>query len=218
MIPKPFVAEPSLAADALDRQELAAAATGDRAAFERLYRRYFGRLSRFLRRFNRSPELIEDVVNKTLWVVWSRASDYRGEAKVSTWIMGIAYRTLMKALRDGESISALPARAQTGEQTASSGVDERHVDPLARSDPRPEQELRDWLAKGLQRLPEDLRITLELAYFLGMSCAEIGQVMGCAEGTVKARMFNARLRLRNLMPALGGLDASSAVALRNQQG
>jgi len=212
MISKPFAVDSALAADALDRQELAAAATGDRAAFERLYRRYFARLSRFLRRFNRSPELIEDVVNKTLWVVWNRASEFRGEAKVSTWIMGIAYRTLLKALRDAEPLSASEPTGNTA------GGDSHHANPLARSDPRPEQELRDWLAKGLQRLPEDLRMTLELAYFLGLSCAEIGQVMGCAEGTVKARMFNARLRLRNLMPALGGLDANSDGALRNQQG
>lgn len=217
MTPKPFAVDTSLAAEALDRQELAAAATGDRAAFERLYRRYFGRLSRFLRRFNRSPELIEDVVNKTLWVVWSQAADYRGEAKVSTWIMGIAYRTLMKALRDGEPFATETASAQAEERSAGSARSDLLADPLARSDPRPEQELRDWLAKGLQRLPEDLRMTLELAYFLGLSCAEIGQVMGCAEGTVKARMFNARLRLRNLMPGLGGLDAKSASALRNQQ-
>jgi len=66
-------------------------------------------------------------------------------------------------------------------------------------------ELRDWVAKGLRLLPEDQRTTMELAYLAGLSCAEIGQLMGCAEGTVKARMFHARLRLRNLMPALGGL-------------
>ena len=53
------------------------------------------------------------------------------------------------------------------------------------------------------RLPDDQRITLELAYGAGHTCEEIAVIMGCAVGTVKARMFHARVRLRSVMPALG---------------
>ena len=56
---------------------------------------------------------------------------------------------------------------------------------------------------------------MELAYFLGQSCEEIAAIMNCATGTVKARMFHARLRLRNTLPALGG-DAADANDLRKQ--
>ena len=72
--------------------------------------------------------------------------------------------------------------------------------------PQDEQrrEDRDWLAQGLKTLPEDLRVTLELAYLLGESCEDIAAIMGCAVGTVKARMFHARVRLRNVLPGLGG--------------
>jgi RNA polymerase sigma-70 factor, ECF subfamily len=56
----------------------------------------------------------------------------------------------------------------------------------------------------LKTLPEDQRVTLELAYFMGCSCEEVAAVMGCAVGTVKARMFHARVRLRNVMPMLAG--------------
>ena len=46
-----------------------------------------------------------------------------------------------------------------------------------------------------------------LAYFLGHSCEEIATIMGCPVNTVKARMFQARIKLRNRLPALGGLGA-----------
>ena len=181
-------------ADALDRAELCATAQGDRVAFERLYRRYFPRLARFLRRFTARADETEDVINKTMWVVWSRAAEFRGEAKVGTWITGIAYRCMLKSLRDGGNSSLMDELSEANE-------------PASRFDE--DEELRDWVLKGLRLLPEDLRTTMELAYLAGLSCAEIGEVMSCAEGTVKARMFNARLRLRNLMPALGGLGKSN---------
>ncbi len=178
-------------ADALDVAELKASAQGDRAAFERLYRRYFPRLARFLRRFTARADLTEDVINKAMWVVWSKAGEFRGEAKVSTWITGIAYRCMLKALRDGgESVHF----EEIGEGDEPGSAEQADV-----------AEMRDWVGKGLRLLPEELRTTMELAYLVGLSCAEIGELMGCPEGTVKARMFNARLRLRNLMPALGGL-------------
>jgi RNA polymerase sigma-70 factor (ECF subfamily) len=187
--------DPVAHAEALDRAELRAASAGDRLAFAQLYRRHFPRLARFLRRFNARADLIEDVINSAMWVVWNKAGSFRGESKVSTWITGIAYRCMLKALRDGAPENELS--------------DSLWPDSAAEAQVHPEtdKELRDWVDKGLRLLPPDLRMTLELAYFLGLSCEEIGGVMGCAEGTVKARMFNARLRLRNLMPALGGLAA-----------
>ena len=186
-------------ADSLDRAALRATALRDRAAFEQLYRRHHVRLARFLRRFSTRPELIDAVVNDTMWVVWCHAGEFRGGSKVGTWITGIAYRCMLKALRD-----AGPGATQAEADAAADAHD----------DPTEQRELRDWVASGLRTLPDDLRTTLELAYFLGLSCEEIGDVMGCATGTVKARMFHARVRLRNVMPALGGLAARNADAAR----
>jgi RNA polymerase sigma-70 factor (ECF subfamily) len=60
------------------------------------------------------------------------------------------------------------------------------------------------LAHGLSTLPFEQRATLELAYFVGHSCEEIAAIMECPVNTVKARMFQARIKLRNLLPKLGG--------------
>jgi RNA polymerase sigma-70 factor (ECF subfamily) len=87
--------------------------SGDREAFERLYRRYYERLFRFSLRVTGRIHLVGDVINETMMVVWRRASEYRAAAQVSTWIFGIAYRKSLKALaRDGrhnaESLDDVP--------------------------------------------------------------------------------------------------------------
>jgi len=60
-------------------------------------------------------------------------------------------------------------------------------------------------------LPFEQRATMELAYFLGHSCEEIAAIMGCPVNTVKARMFQARIKLRNLLPTLGGAPSREEV-------
>ena len=74
-------------------------AAGDRTAFKELYLIYHRRLARFLMRMTSRHDLIEEVINDTLWTVWLKAGDFRGDSLVSTWIVGITYRRALKALR-----------------------------------------------------------------------------------------------------------------------
>ena len=184
--------------DAVDTRDLAwlrAAAAGDRDAFANLYRQHHQRLARFLLRFTVRSDLVDDVINDALWIVWIKASTFRGDSKVATWITGIAYRCMLKALRDRVSPEEIgeSALGDAGLQV----FDGATAEPVDR-------ELADWLARGMQSLSQDQRVTLELAYFMGESCEDIAAIMGCAVGTVKARMFHARMRLRNVLPGLGG--------------
>lgn len=172
-------------------------AAHDRAALAALYRAYQPRLARFLGRFTRQESLIEEVINDTFWVVWQKAGQYRGDARVSTWIMGIAYRQALKAFRDGDDPSLHDAGTE--------------LEPLLVTDLDGERETRDWIAKGLRRLPDDLRVTVELVYGQGHTLEEAAAIMDCPVGTAKSRLFHARLRLRNLLPGLAGA-AEAAVA------
>lgn len=168
----------------------------DRAALAALYRAYQPRLARFLGRFTRQESLIEEVINDTFWVVWQKAGQYRGDARASTWIMGIAYRQALKALRDGDD----PSLHDAGED----------LEPLLVVDTDAERETRDWLDKALRRLPDELRATVELVYGQGHTMEETAAIMDCPVGTAKSRLFHARVRLRNLLPGLAG--SASAVA------
>ncbi|MBN8483128.1 MAG: sigma-70 family RNA polymerase sigma factor [Xanthomonadales bacterium] len=187
--------------DARDAAWLAATAAGDRRAFERLYLHHHARLSRFIARHTSQRDLVDEVVSEAFLVVWRSASTFRGESKASTWIIGIAWRCLMKALRSQARSSVRNDLEMTEEAV-----------PTGEVDGGEQRELRDWLRGGLALLPVDQRTTIELAYFLGQSCEEIAQIMECAVGTVKARLFHARLRLRNSLPSLAGLAAGGHVA------
>jgi len=179
----------------LDQELVHRIASGDSRALERLYTRYHRRLLQFLWRLSNGREPLEEAINETFWIVWQKSGEFRGGSRVSTWLMGIAWRCGMKALRQ-----STPAAAKA---LAVTPFTEPAEEPLAA------EEQGDWLASGLARLPFEQRATLELAYFLGHSCEEIAAIMDCPVNTVKARMFQARLKLRNLLPQLEGVPQAA---------
>lgn len=176
-------------ADATDRALLARMATGDRAALTTLYHGYHGRLCRFLSRLTRRPDIIEEVVNDCFWIAWQHAGDFRGEARVSTWLMGIAYRCALKALR------------RRGDEPMDQPFMPEHD---GGTDPDEDRELRDLLGKALELLTADQRVVVELVYGVGHSLNEVAAITQCPVGTVKARLFHARVKLLNVMPLLTG--------------
>ena len=176
-----------------DEELLRRVARGDRRALEALYLGYHRRLARFLSRIAPRYENVEEIINDTFMVVWQHAKEFRGASRVSTWIIGIAYRVALKSLRRNDG----PPRAY-----ASDLLPEQSVEPMEQA------ELRDWIACALNRLPYEQRLTMELAYNLGHSIEEIAEITECPIGTVKARMFHAREKLRQYLPLLGGIGAS----------
>jgi RNA polymerase sigma-70 factor, ECF subfamily len=177
--------------DGRDRDLLRQVALGERRALEQLYFNYHGRLGQFLSRLTGRRDAIEEAINDTFWIVWQKAAQFRGDSRASTWIMGIAWRCGLKALRRS---GPLPPEHGEAMLDAAASIDTT----LAA------EELREWLDSGLRSLPYEQRATMELAYFLGHSCEEIALIMACPVNTVKARMFQARIKLRNLLPTLGG--------------
>jgi RNA polymerase sigma-70 factor (ECF subfamily) len=162
-------------------------AAGDRTAFKELYLIYHRRLARFLMRMTSRHDLIEEVINDTLWTVWLKAGDFRGDSLVSTWIVGITYRRALKARRGHGT-----ARPMLIEEVA--------VAP----DVQLEAENREWLGLALAELPLEQRMVMEFSYLMGHSCEEIAQIMQCPVNTVKTRMFHAREKLRRSLPRLAG--------------
>src|SRR5258706_812568 len=69
-----------------DRALLERVVARDRDAFRELYVAYHRRLARFLMRLTRRYEVAEEIINDTFWIVWRKASQFRGESLVSTWI------------------------------------------------------------------------------------------------------------------------------------
>jgi RNA polymerase sigma-70 factor (ECF subfamily) len=167
-------------------------AARDHAAFHQLYLEYFGRLGRFLTRVTRQPEVIEEVINDTMLAVWNQAGQFRGDSRPSTWIFGIAYRVALKALRRDAS---MPADSSMPADVFDTGVADGQLMCA---------EIDDWLQQGLGQLSAEHRMAIELAYYMGMSCEEIAAITSCPVGTVKTRIFHARLHLRRILNLLAG--------------
>jgi RNA polymerase sigma-70 factor (ECF subfamily) len=183
-------AQPAAAADTAElaeRQLVRRVAARELWAFEALYRSYHRRLARFLDRMTRHPDLVDELVNDTMLVVWNRADSYNGQSKVSTWIFAIAYRKALKALHRMDE-----------------PVDDEAAEPQASGEPGPEQQLglqqlHEALQQALAGLSAPHRAVIDLTYFHGADCREIAEIVGCPVDTVKTRMFHARRRLRGLL-------------------
>ena len=168
-----------------ERTLLQAVVRRDRAAFAELYRLYHPRLHGYLRRILANAAIAEEVFDDVMFVVWTDARKFRGDAAVSTWIFGIAYRKAMTAARKESRHDAAIDR----------GVD---ADLLPAGKPRDLESINVALAA----LSADHRQVVELTYFCGFSYQEIADIADCPVNTVKTRMFHARRRLRFLLPVL----------------
>jgi RNA polymerase sigma-70 factor (ECF subfamily) len=197
MVETPAPRAPNPGNDQSERELLERIAKSrDQAAFRTLYSSYYQRLSRLLARMSVRHEDIEEVVNDTFWVVWTKAAEFRGASQLSTWIIGIAYRRALNALR----------RAKL-RPVADHEFDEDSVSVESTENDETNQQ---WLSLGLERLPVEQRMALELTYTLGHSCEEVAAILDCPVNTVKTRLFRARETLKHVLPALAGLSGERA--------
>ncbi len=182
-----------LEGDDLDRALITSIAHGDHTAFRELHARYYHRITHFVGAATYRFDLADEVASDTLWVVWQRAARFRGESKVSTWIMGITRNLSFNAIR------AMRRRSNN----ASGALEEQACEPSA------QHELTEWVDEALARLPSEQRTVLERFYRFDQSCEEISQALDCPLGTVKTRMFHGRRKLRELLPRLAGSSQST---------
>ena len=157
------------------------------AAFEQLYRIYQPRLARFLTTLVQRTQLVEEVLDDTMMVVWETAGSFRGTSKLSTWVFAIAYR------------KALKAKARWPDPVEN---DER--DLRASNDPQPDAEVQrsrthDLLVLAMDQLSLEQRAVVDLTYFHGLGYRDIAAILSCPVDTVKTRMFHARRRLKRAL-------------------
>lgn len=161
----------------------------DRQAFEALYYRYARRLSGYLTKLLKQREMIEEVVDDVMLVVWQNAARFDGSARLSTWIFGIAHNKALKALTRPVNKPSVMPPAPTEEGSSRANPEEI----LTR------QELGRTVAGALQTLSPEQRAVVELTFYHACSYREIAVITGCPVNTVKTRMFHARRRLAQVL-------------------
>jgi RNA polymerase sigma-70 factor (ECF subfamily) len=189
-----------------DRELVARWHAGDLAAFETLVHRYQDRVYRLLYRMLGSAADAEDAAQETFLNLHRHGHRFRGEARFSTFVYRVAANT---ALNRRRTLGRSRARIDKLAERQATGHD------LPTAPPAPDQaafglELRERVHEALATLPEKLRLPLVLFDIEGLPYAEVSDVLGIAEGTVKSRIHRARLALRDqLAPDLEALGAES---------
>lgn len=154
----------------------------DRDAFQLLYDMTYGRVARYVMKFVNNETLAEDVLMQTYTIVWQRASGFRGQGRVTTWIIGIARNVACKEFRK------LPAQTLFDESHV--GADCESCRSYERSDTHARTK------KALLALSRKHQEILELVFFQGFNYEEISGMIDIPVNTVKTRVFHAKKSLK----------------------
>jgi RNA polymerase sigma-70 factor, ECF subfamily len=167
---------------------IAAAAGGDLAAFERLYRRYSPRVYGLCLRLTGQREAAEDCTQESFVAAWRSLGGFEQRSRFSTWLHRIAVHTVL-AKRRGLRLEYEVAEPASGLPDV--------PDPGGGAPPLD-------LERAIAALPDGARHVLVLVGIYGFSHAEAARSLGLAEGTCKAQLH----RARGLLSAALGLEAS----------
>lgn len=163
---------------------------GDASAGEALFERYYGLVSRFFS--NKVAANHGDLVQATFTACLEKVDQLRDAASFRSFLFGVARFELLHHYRRRSA-------RETDLDTAQHSVCDLDPSPSRIVAKRQEQRL---LLEGLRRIPLDLQIVLELAYWEQLSSPEIAEVIGIPVGTVKSRVRRARQRLDTELAAL----------------
>ena len=181
-----------------DGDLLALTATGDTAAFSALYDRVVPWVFGLVRRILRNPAQSEEVTQEVMLDVWRTATRYdadRGSAH--SWILTIAHRRAVDRVRSEQA--AADRTEQAGARSAEIEFDQVADTVSTRLE-------AEQVRRCLGTLTDLQRESIELAYYNGYTYPEVAQQLGAKLPTIKARMRDGLIRLRDCLgTAQGGL-------------
>jgi RNA polymerase sigma-70 factor (ECF subfamily) len=155
----------------------------------------------------------EDAVQDALLSAYKHLDQFKGQAQMSTWLTAIVTNSARMQLRRRPRQIHLSLDERFGEEQEFC-----FSDLLPASEPSPEQECRTSELHGnvlrfVAQLSPPLRKAFQLRELDGLSTSEAAQVLGVADGTVKAQLARARAKLKRLMSR--ALDAKPKLATAN---
>ncbi|HSE95452.1 MAG TPA: sigma-70 family RNA polymerase sigma factor [Methylomirabilota bacterium] len=160
---------------------------GDAGAFEELVIAHQHRIYGVALRMLGDRAAAEDVAQEVFLRVHRAIGDFRGEAKLSTWLYAIASRLCLSRLGAG------PRRGATADEEALARLADTGADP---SDEAERSEREAALHRAIGELADDRRIVVVLCDLEGLSYDEIAATLGVPVGTVRSRLHRARLDLK----------------------
>jgi RNA polymerase sigma-70 factor, ECF subfamily len=180
-----------------DGMLVTAAKCGSAAAFDELVLRHGRRVFAVAQRITNHREDAEDVVQETFHKVFLHLDSFQEKSRFSTWLTRIAMNEALMLLRRKRAVfEVLPEGTDDGVKSSS----ESFVD----QGPNPEEgclrgERTQQLTEAINRLGPRIRTAILLRDIEERSVEETAQILGTTRSAVKARVFQARRKLRRII-------------------
>ena len=168
---------------------------GDMTAARQLYDVYAGGVHRLAIRMTANDELAQDATQDTFIRVFRKLRQFRRESSLRTWIHQIAVSAILNAIRGRKRWSSRRA-------------DIEEADQVVQHRPDAEPDLRDRLYAAIDALPDIYRSVFVLHEIEGHNHEEIATLLSIRSGTSKARLSEARAKLRHALREFEGESAS----------
>lgn len=162
---------------------------GDPEAERQLYDTYVDQVWRMTYRFAGDRERAAEWTQDTFVRAFARLADFRGEARLGTWIGAIAISVALAGVKKAK----LRASREVG-------LDDVPAMPVTER-PKVDGDLRQRLAGAIEALADGYRAVFVLHDVEGYTHEEIGQMLGVTTGTSKAQLHRARGKLREALSA-----------------
>ncbi len=164
-------------------------ARGDSAAFESLYDELSSAVFGLARRVVRDPARAEDVTQEVFLEVWRKAARFDSTlGKAKTWVMTIAHRRAVDAVRRSES--------QKRQDTKAAPDEVSHDEP---ADAVIKTEEHGAVRECMETLTDLQLESVRLAYFNGYTYNEVATLLDKPLPTIKTRMRDGLIRLRDCL-------------------
>jgi RNA polymerase sigma-70 factor (ECF subfamily) len=178
---------------------------GDVGALEAILDRYENLVYSTARRIVGDDHLAEDISQEVFWRLWRHSEKYVEEkGRVTTWLLSITHNRAVDELRR--------RRRRLRHETASPEQQERELRASDSSNPAASAELaeRQGTARAaLSRLSPQQRQAIELAYFRGLTQREVADRLGQPLGTIKSRIRQGMLTLREMLKVSDEADGAT---------
>lgn len=190
----------------MTEQELVARAkSGDTDAFAQLVEENQNRIYSLALRMVGNPEDAADLAQEAFLSAWRGLEHFQGEAAFSTWLYRLTSNACIDFLRREKRKRAAGSvlSLDDTEEGATLDLPDYDADPHRQLE---RGEVRRAIADGLAGLSPEHRRVLALREISGLSYAEIADLLGLEEGTVKSRISRARLALRKKLVESGNFS------------